>query len=302
MARNLALAFDADSAGEEAMLRCVDYENTMDAEIRVIVLPAGKDPDEVIKEDSAAWQSLVEKAMPALDFTFDMVTAGLDMTTPTNKTLVTGKLLPILAKLKDTLRQDHYLNRLASLTGISYKRLENALGQQYARTVSRPQTTRTGAKSAALFSNPLEEDCLTLLLRHPELKTHDCGLLAEHFENSAHREIFAAWQQCEDTTSLRDNLDAALFDYLDALIKVDKPVLATRVEERYNAYVLRLQEEHLRSLERKRAAVFALEAQERGSGADLSKLEQDGIEVSAGLRDLFTRRASASPYRQQKRN
>jgi len=50
LTRNLVLALDADAAGEEAMLRGVRYENTLDTEVKVIILPEGKDPDDVIKE------------------------------------------------------------------------------------------------------------------------------------------------------------------------------------------------------------------------------------------------------------
>jgi len=37
----VAFALDADAAGEEAMQRGVGYENVLDAEVRVIILPAG---------------------------------------------------------------------------------------------------------------------------------------------------------------------------------------------------------------------------------------------------------------------
>jgi DNA primase len=288
------------------MLRCVDYENTMDAEIKVIILPEGKDPDEVIKEDPSVWQDLAQKAIPALDFTVDTVVAGLDLNKTGGKAAATSKLLPVIARLKDPLRQDHYLNRLAALTGISYTRLENALAQQLPRPAARAPSPKTDKRPSALFSNPIEEDCLVLLLKHPELKNVEAGLLCEHFENSAHREIFAAWQasppeESDDPAVIRSTLDESLWEYLDALIKVDKPMLATRIEERYNAYVLRLREEHFRRLERKRAAVLAHEAEEKGEGADLAKLREDGIEVSAGLKEVFSRKASTSPYRRQRR-
>jgi len=39
LSRNLVLALDADTAGEEAMLRCVGLENTLESEIKVAVLP-----------------------------------------------------------------------------------------------------------------------------------------------------------------------------------------------------------------------------------------------------------------------
>ena len=80
LTRNMALALDADAAGEEAMLRTVGYENTLDAEIKVIILPEGKDPDDVIKEDAQNWQKLVAEAVPIVDYTFDRATAGLDLT------------------------------------------------------------------------------------------------------------------------------------------------------------------------------------------------------------------------------
>ena len=54
LTRNIALALDPDAAGEEAAMRCVSYENSLDAEVKVITLPVGKDPDEVILNDAAA--------------------------------------------------------------------------------------------------------------------------------------------------------------------------------------------------------------------------------------------------------
>ena len=72
LTKNIALALDPDAAGEEAMLRCVEYENSLNNEIKVIILPSGKDPDEVIKEDSKLWQAAVEKAVPVIDYTIDM--------------------------------------------------------------------------------------------------------------------------------------------------------------------------------------------------------------------------------------
>jgi len=61
LTRNMVLALDADAAGEEATLRAVSYENILNAEVRVIILPQGKDPDDVIKESAQSWNSLMEQ-------------------------------------------------------------------------------------------------------------------------------------------------------------------------------------------------------------------------------------------------
>ena len=52
--------------------------------------------------------------MPVVDYTFNMVTAELDLTTAGGKSLAVDKLLPIIAEIKDPIRQAHYLQKLAS--------------------------------------------------------------------------------------------------------------------------------------------------------------------------------------------
>ena len=69
LTHSIALALDPDAAGEEAAMRCVGYENTLDAEVKVITLPAGQDPDEVIKADKNVWQTPVDKAIPVIEYT-----------------------------------------------------------------------------------------------------------------------------------------------------------------------------------------------------------------------------------------
>jgi len=128
-----------------------------------------------------------------------------------------------------------------------------------------------------------------LLLQHPELKSRNEGLLPEYFQNTQNREIFIAWQQTDDPSSLKENLDAALWEHLDTLI--NKNILATEIEQRYNKYILRLREEYLRGLERKREAALALEADSGGNAAELAKLEEQGIEVSVQLGKVFTQKS-----------
>ena len=287
---SLVLALDADAAGEEAMLRCVDYENSLDTEVKVTVLPEGKDPDDVIKEDAQTWQHLLDEALPVVEYATHMVISELDLTTASGKSSAVSRLLPMYAKIKDDTRRDHYLTELANSTGTTYRNLEIALNRL--KTTPKAQETKSEALARAvqpLLSHPIEEQCLALLLQHPELKSRDVGLLPEYFENSENREIFTAWQQVDDLVSLKENLDTALWEYLDSLI--NKSILATQIEERYNRYVLRLREEYLRGVERKRAAALTLEAETGGTAAELAKLEEQGIEASTGLKEVFTQKA-----------
>ena len=290
LTRNIALALDADTAGEEAMLRCVGYENSLDSEIMVVILPEGKDPDDVIKQDINKWHSLVAEALPVIDYTFNMVTSKLNLNTARNKSLAANKLLPIISEIRDDIRRDHYLNELARLTGISYHSIESALSRiKSNRGVKGPKLENVSQALQKVVSNRIEEDCLALLIQYPELKAYSQGLLPEYFEDTQNREIFIVYMECSDVSSFREKLDSAFYDYYDYLTR--KNLLATHLEQRYAEYVLRLQEKFLRSLENKRQEVLALAAESGGPTAELAKLQEQGIEISIQLGKVFAKRA-----------
>lgn len=304
LTKNMALALDADVAGEEASLRSVSYENTLDAEVKVIILPGGKDPDDVIREDARIWQKLLEEALPVIDYTFNMVTAKLDLTTAKGKSLAVDKLLPIIAKIKDTVRQVHYLQKLARLVKVSERSIEAALRRiKPDRKATEPKSEAIAQALHPLLSSPVEEYCLALLLQHPELKDSCQGLSTEYFENSPNREIFTTWQQASDLALLKTELDTAIWEHLDSLITKSLPPTG-QTERKYifTDCILRLREKFLRSLETKKEAVLALEAESGGTAAELAKLQEQGIEVSLQLGEVFTQKSQRRSGAKEVRN
>jgi DNA primase len=290
LTKNIVLALDADAAGEEAMLRCVGYENGLNAEIKVVILPSGRDPDDVIRKEATVWQNLLEEALPVVDYTFNMVTAELDLTTAKDKTLAVGKLLPIIAEIEDPVRQAHYLQKLAGLVKVNERTLEAALSKVRPKQVrSKIEKPKQEPTTHPLISSPLEEYCLALLIQHPELKSHQGELLPEYFENSENREAFIAIKQAEDIDAVKEKLDSTIWEHLDYLMKKSLP--SDKLEQKLANCILRLKERFLRGLEMKREAIFASEAAAKGSNAELIKLEEQGIEVSSQLREVFIRRA-----------
>ena len=288
--KNVALALDADAAGEEATLRAVGFENILDAEVKVIIMPQGKDPDDVIREDAKAWKKLLEEAVPIIDYTFDIVTSGLDLTKVSNKTLARDKLLPIIGEIKDIVRKAHYLQKLARLIAVDERNLEADLAR------IRPKPVKGRAEQPApevaphpILSSPKEEYCLALLLQHPELKKRAEQLLPEYFQNSENREIFIAWQQSGKIESIKEKLEPAIHEHLDFLLT--KELSSTKIEQRYDECTLNLREEYFRSLARKIEAVLAQEAQSGGKAAELAKLKEHGIEVNIQLGEVFAQKS-----------
>jgi len=129
LAQNLILALDADAAGEEAVSRSgemvdevfpvlastegygwVTYDVSHDLEVKVFVLPRGKDPDDVIREDASQWQKLIADAKPMIDFILDTAIGKVDLESARDKSSVVEKLLPLLSQMKDPVRQAHYVH------------------------------------------------------------------------------------------------------------------------------------------------------------------------------------------------
>ncbi len=303
LTKNIALALDADTAGEEAMLRGVSYENTLDAEVKVIILPRGKDPDDIIKEDVEIWQHLLAEALPVVDYTFNIVTSELDLTTARDKSLAVDKLLPMIAEIKNPVRQAHYLQKLARQVKVSERSIEVALSRVKASR-GKPNTKDSHtlhpllSSSGRLLSNRLEEYCLALLLQHSELKERRHGPSPEYFQNTENREIFIAWQQVDDLPSLKEKLEPAILEYLDSLTTMNLP--ANQIEQKYANCILRLREKYLRDLEAKRGEILALAAESGGSAAELAKLQEQGIEVSAQLGEVFTQKSQGTASKEMR--
>ncbi|MFC1892554.1 DNA primase [Chloroflexota bacterium] len=293
LTKNMVLALDADTAGEEAMLRGVGYENTLNAEVRVIILPKGKDPDDVIREDAPVWVRLQGEALPVVDYTFNMVTAKLDMNTARDKSLAVERLLPIVAEIKDLVRQEHYLQKLATLVKGHKHTLEAVLKRLKPSPVRRLAETPKPVSRfiRPMVSSPVEGYFLALLLQHPRLKADYQGLSAEYFENTENREIFIAWQQADSLAAVKEELDPAIHEHLDALASQSLP--STQVEQRYSDCILNLRKTYLQGLEAKRAEALALIAESGGATGELAKLEEQGVEVSMQLGEIFAKKRQA---------
>ncbi len=287
--KNLVLALDSDAAGTEAMQRCVEHENALESEIRVVILPDGKDPDDVIKADTGVWSGLVEHAMPVVEYVFDAVSASLDLNKVAGRAKARDRLYPVVNGITDVVRRAFYLQKLARMLGVTDSSLEAAMRKRGVGSAKQGiKAAGTEAKvKETLFKSATEEYCLALLLRSPELRVTGQDLTPEYFQNSENREIFVAWRDKNGTLDeIKQEVDITIHDHLSEL--VNKNIPPTGIEKKYADIVLRLREEFLRNLERKREALLSGDAD---STEELARSK----EVSAELKQIFEMRARREP-------
>jgi DNA primase len=144
LADDIVFALDPDAAGQQATLRSLvvarqalatpvpvpgrggsrvaereaRYRTTTLATLRVAQLPAGQDPDELIRADPARWQALIASAPPVLDFLLAQVPRQYDVRTVRGKQQAVEALVPTLREVADDVERAHYAQRLAAVVGL----------------------------------------------------------------------------------------------------------------------------------------------------------------------------------------
>jgi DNA primase len=230
--RNFTLALDADAAGNEATLRGVQvvtdsmdresqpainwrgvirHQETLAADIRVLTMPEGHDPDDVIRADPEQWRQLVASARPVLDHLFDASVSRHDLSSPRERSTVVRELAPLVAMIHDRVVHAHYVQKLARMVHLDEAELRLELKQPVKPAV--PRTTRavpgpsraSVAPSVRIARNHAEEFCLALLFRYPELRAEAPTILPAMFGQSENRALFDAWIEWSDEGESRGN-------------------------------------------------------------------------------------------------
>jgi len=124
---NVMISFDADVAGTKANLRGIDLAWQAGFNVKVIHLPVGQDPDDLIKQSPEQWKRLVKQASNFMDYIFQVTFQELDLSRVDHKKLAAKKILPIIKKLGDGVERDHYLKKLSTILEVSEDSLINAL-------------------------------------------------------------------------------------------------------------------------------------------------------------------------------
>ncbi len=167
---DIRLAFDEDRAGQAATERTIPIASKVGINLSIITIPAGKDPDELIRQDPKLWQAAINQHQYALDWLIDRYQHQLDLSSAKGKRQFSDILLPVVAQLQDSVEQDHYLATLAQLLAVSKDSLQRKLQQKGTPTPARALKTTTPRpvdnKAAAEYKKT-QDRLLALIVHHP---------------------------------------------------------------------------------------------------------------------------------------
>ena len=99
------------------------------SKVRVIRIPAGKDPDELIRTDPDGWRAAVADAEELLPYFMQRAASEVDLRQPHGRSAYTRRMLDLLRRIPDRVEHDSYVPRLAQLAGIDERILRDELAR-----------------------------------------------------------------------------------------------------------------------------------------------------------------------------
>lgn len=139
---NLKMAFDMDSAGQAAAKKSARVCLENDLDVRIVLLPSGKDAADIIRENKEIWGKSVLEARGLIEYYFEDTFSRYDPKDPTGKKKIAKELLNVIKDLSSPVEQSHWLKVLAEKLGTEEKILANVLEQSKKET----RETKTGSR------------------------------------------------------------------------------------------------------------------------------------------------------------
>ena len=272
--KRFILALDADAAGQKATMRglqvaretldrevevkfdargLVQHEGRLQADIRIVTLPEGNDPDKIIRTDPAQWPKLLEQAQPVVAYVINMATRDLDMTDAKAKTAVAQQVLPLIKDIIDPVERDHYWQALARALRVDERALRQIKVQEKSRIYRQPampppppslselemsppaqsgkMTRRTS--DGRMVAGMREANYLSQCLHHPQIMLQVNLRLTQNQQSPVNASDFTAaedrlllqqmghWQEggrVASISELCDSLDEALKERVQSLL------------------------------------------------------------------------------------
>ena len=297
--RRIVLALDPDEAGGHATLRGLDvaraamdretdpvfdarglvrHEGRLKADIRVLTMPDGLDPDEYLRQQRSSWPDLVAGALPVVEHVISVLTKGRDLADPRVKSEIIERVMPLIEDVIDMAQRDTYRQNLARLLRVDERHLMGMRVSRTPRRWSAAEVVRLEKRGAA----PLEAYCLGALVRDPALlykadrALSELGLARltpEDFSHTEHQLIFRAVQaaleqvDADPVEHVREMLDENLIERLESVqastrdLKLSQPRAVADVLSRVLSLRRRNIHEWLGELR-----YLVQEAQEQGDG------------------------------------
>jgi DNA primase len=202
---SVAVAFDADGAGENADKRGIQLAIEQGLNVKVISIPSNiaKDADECIKKDPQIWTKVVEEAMDSMEWYFKTVFEKYSIKNPKEKQTIATILLEQISHLPSAVEKDHWIKRLAESLRVDREVLfaeMKAPGKNRTSYRASAEDKKNNTKTTVLSEKQSRLEILNhaiwaLIVKFPKLyETRRSDLKADYFKGSVLASLYELCQ------------------------------------------------------------------------------------------------------------
>ena len=192
-ADKVIISYDADVAGQTATLRGLKILRNAGFDVKVLLIPEGKDPDEYIRTNGTEkFMELVKNAISLIDYRLKRAEEGINFKN-NNSLIEYGKrVTEILAEL-NPVEKDVYIKRISENTGIKEQSLYDLLS--ITKNIKNEQDVNNKEEiGAKLYVEPAylkaEKSILKLFFNKDYYSEIAKSITAEDFNLESHAKIY----------------------------------------------------------------------------------------------------------------
>ncbi len=350
IARRIVLCLDPDTAGDLAALKgsevlqehadkmaipirgergLLGVERRSEMEIRIMQLPRGTDPDELLLAEggSQLWETLRESALPLIDHVIGVVTNKHDIKSARGKSDAVQDLALFIRELGDPVQRAHYEQRVAAVVRVpeesvaeAVKRARSGHSQSrnhrndrdrapYSARQAPPTEASTpknsGQPGLIDVTTPAEEHLLSLVLKYPQVTWMAGAPMPEDFTRLENRLIYEgvttgaadADKATPDPTAVietvRNTLDPALVSHMERLLahSSEPDLFRFALPYELETRIKRLRQ-HNDQMWLQQCQFMIREAEETGDNETIEKLKQLSIRPLSRFRHYDPKRST----------
>lgn len=163
----ITLCMDADEAGVEAMKRVTHDAEDLEFEVYVLDLENAKDPAEALVNNPLEFKKQLKSPELIYDYLIKKSSQKYDLTQAIGKKKIGEEVIPFIIQIQNPIVKTHYINKLASLLGISGESIEQLMKKQARKPImSFAQPAEPQVQSPMKRQELIEKYVLSLLLQH----------------------------------------------------------------------------------------------------------------------------------------
>jgi DNA primase len=212
--RRIIVNYDPDTAGQAATERSLTILLEQGAEVRVLALPGGKDPDSFIRaEGAAAYTKLLNEAPPYVDYLISRA-RKMDMSTAEGKLRAVNFLMPYVQRIPDRILRSEWATRIAQQLRIEEPVLRESMRKA---ATERRSEVKARPELVGRVGKPAERRLVQMLI---EAETFRAQLAQEIRAEELHRGLES------------ERILAALVEACATGVRPDAAELALALEDR----------------------------------------------------------------------